>query len=213
EAPPPVVAPYVEVRPADWLLLAVLRPAWAYRLELSLIVLLAVAYVWLGDHLGRLDADRLIVAAAFVVALVGWTREPLARSLARSHIRRRWALACRHAELTSRNDRVPWVMRCALTRAGEQLRVRLPAGAQVPDLENAAERLAAFLGVREVRVSVTRPMPVMRGWWSCAVTRWPIPSRSPGRWSPPADARSGSRSRSARMRTATRSRCCCRRAP
>ena len=31
EAPPPVIAPYVEARPADWLLLAVLRPAWAYR--------------------------------------------------------------------------------------------------------------------------------------------------------------------------------------
>ncbi|HEX5876758.1 MAG TPA: hypothetical protein VF468_00255, partial [Actinomycetota bacterium] len=153
EAPPPVIAPYVEIRPADWLLLAVLRPAWAYRLELALIVLVAVAYVWLGGKLGRADADRLIVAAAFVVALLGWTREPLARSLARSHVRRRWALACRHAELASRNDRVPWVMRCALTRAGEQLRVRLPAGAQVPDLENASERLAAFLAVREVRVT------------------------------------------------------------
>ena len=44
-------------------------------------------------------------------------------------------------------------MRCVLTRAGEQLRVRLPAGAQVPDLENASERLAAFLGVREARVT------------------------------------------------------------
>ena len=153
EAPPPVIAPYVDARPADWLLLAVLRPAWAYRLELALIALLAVAYVWLGGKLGREDADRLIVAAAFVVALLGWTREPLARSLARSHLRRRWGLACRHAELASRNDRVPWDMRCSLTRAGEQLRVRLPAGAQVPDLENASERLAAFLGVREVRVS------------------------------------------------------------
>jgi hypothetical protein len=153
EAPPPVIAPSVETRPADWLLLAVLRPAWAYRLELSLIVLVAVAYVWLGDQLGRADADRVIVAVAFVVAVLGWTREPLARSLARSHVRRRWALACRHADLASRNDRVPWVMRCALTRAGEQLRVRLPAGGQVPDLENGSERLAAFLGVREVRVS------------------------------------------------------------
>jgi hypothetical protein len=153
EAPPPVIAPYVEARPADWLLLAVLRPAWAYRLELALIVLLATVYVWLGDQLGRDDADCLIVAAAFVVALLGWTREPLARGLARSHVRRRWGLACRHAELASRNDRVPWVMRCSLTRAGEQLRVRLPAGAQVPDMENASERLAAFLGVREVRVT------------------------------------------------------------
>jgi hypothetical protein len=153
ETPPPVVAPYVETRPADWVLLAVLRPAWAYRVELFLIALLAAAYVWLGGTLGRQDADRLIVAAAFVVAVLGWTREPLARSLARSHLRRRWALACRHAELASRNDRVPWVMHCVLTRAGEQLRVRLPAGAQVPDLENASERLAAFLGVREVRVT------------------------------------------------------------
>jgi hypothetical protein len=153
EAPPPVVAPYVEPRPADWLLLAVLRPAWAYRVELTLLTILAMVYVWLGGKLGRQDADRLIVATAFVLALLGWTREPLARSLARSHIRRRWALACRHAELASRNDRVPWVMRCVLTRAGEQLRVRLPAGAQVPDLENASERLAAFLGVREVRVT------------------------------------------------------------
>ena len=39
EAPPPVVAPYVETRPADWLLLAILRPAWAYRLELALLTL------------------------------------------------------------------------------------------------------------------------------------------------------------------------------
>jgi hypothetical protein len=153
EAPPPVIAPYVETRPADWLLLAVLRPAWAYRLELTLLSLLAVLYVWLGDQLGREDADRVIVAAAFLVALIPWTREPLARSLARSHVRRRWALACRHAELASRNDRVPWVMRCVLTRAGEQLRVRLAAGSQVPDLENASERLAAFLGVREVRIT------------------------------------------------------------
>jgi hypothetical protein len=153
EAPPPIVAPYVETRPADWLLLAILRPAWAYRLELALLTVLAVAYVWLGNQLGRDHADRLIVAAAFLVALIPWAREPLARSLARSHLRRRWGLACRHAELASRNDRVPWVMRCSLTRAGEQLRVRLPAGSQVPDLENASERLAAFLGVREVRVT------------------------------------------------------------
>jgi hypothetical protein len=71
EAPPLVVAPYVEARPADWLLLAILRPAWAYRLELALLTVLAVAYVWLGGKLGREDADRLIVAAAFVVAVFG----------------------------------------------------------------------------------------------------------------------------------------------
>jgi FtsK/SpoIIIE family len=152
ETPPIVTAPVVRERPADWLFNGMLRPAWAYRLELALIGLVAVAYLWLGDRLGRAGAERLIVAAAFVVAMVTWTREPLAHALFRSHLRRRWALACRHAELATINDRIPRITRCRLTRAGEQLQVRVPAGSQVPDLEAQAERIAAFLGVREVRV-------------------------------------------------------------
>jgi hypothetical protein len=142
----------VRESPGDWLFNGILRPAWAYRLELALIGLVAAAYLWLSDHLGREGAQRLIVAAALVVAAVTWTREPLARALFRSHLRRRWALACRHAELATINDRIPRITRCRLTRAGEQLRVRVPAGSQVPDLEAQAERIAAFLAVREVRV-------------------------------------------------------------
>jgi hypothetical protein len=152
ETPPIVTAPMVRERPADWLFNGILRPAWAYRLELALIALVTAAYVWLGDRLGRQGAERLIVAAALVVAMVTWTREPLAHALFRSHLRRRWALACRHAELATPNDRIPRIVRCRLTRAGEQLRVRVPAGGQVPDLEAKAERIAAFLSVREVRV-------------------------------------------------------------
>jgi hypothetical protein len=87
-----------------------------------------------------------------VVAMVTWTREPLAHALFRSHLRRRWALACRHAKLATPNDRIPRIVRCRLTQAGEQLRVRVPAGGQVPELEAQAERIAAFLAVREVRV-------------------------------------------------------------
>jgi hypothetical protein len=122
ETPPVVTAPVVRESAADWLFNGILRPAWAYRLELALIGLVAVAYVWLGDRLGREGAQRVIVAAALVVAVVGWTREPLARALFRSHLRRRWALACRHAELATPNDRIPRITRCRLTRAGEQLR-------------------------------------------------------------------------------------------
>ena len=152
ETPPIITAPIVRERPADWLFNGILRPAWAYRLELALIGLVAATYLWLGDRLGREGAKRLIVAAAFLVATVTWTREPLAHALFRSHLRRRWALACRHAELATRNDRIPRITRCRLTRAGEQLRVRVPAGSQVPDLEAQARRIAAFLAVREVRV-------------------------------------------------------------
>jgi hypothetical protein len=150
ETPPIVTAPVVRESPTGWVFNGILRPAWAYRLELALIALVATSYLWLSDHLGRESAQRLIVAAAFLVAMVNWTREPLAHALFRSHLRRRWALACRHAELATLNDRIPRITRCRLTQAGEQLRV--PAGGQVPDLEAQAERIAAFLAVREVRV-------------------------------------------------------------
>jgi hypothetical protein len=148
-----VTAPVVRERPGDFLFNGILRPAWAYRLELALAALVWAVHHWLTAELGRYAADRLVVAAAVVVGLLNWTRDPLAAALFRSHLRRRWALACRHANLASRNDRVPRITRSTLTRSGEQLRVRVPAGGQVADLEAEAERIAAFLGVREVRVT------------------------------------------------------------
>jgi FtsK/SpoIIIE family len=152
ETPPVVTAPVVRERPGDFVFNGILRPTWAYRLELALIGLVWAVHHLLTAELGRYRADRLVVAAAVVVGLVNWTRDPLAAALFRSHLRRRWALACRHASLATRNDRVPTITRTRLTRAGEQLRVRVPAGGQVPDLEAEAERLAAFLDAREVRV-------------------------------------------------------------
>jgi integrase len=61
ETPPVTTAPMVRERPGDWLFLAVVRPAWAYRVELGLISLLGVAYY-------RLEA-------LFVLALVTGLRE------------------------------------------------------------------------------------------------------------------------------------------
>jgi hypothetical protein len=148
-----VTAPVVRERPGDFVFNGLLRPAWAYRLELALVGLVWAVHHLLTAELGRYRADRLVVAAAVVVGLLNWTRDPLARALFRSHLRRRWALACRHANLATCNDRVPRITRSKLTRAGEQLRVRVPAGGQVPDLEAEAERLAAFLAAREVRVT------------------------------------------------------------
>jgi FtsK/SpoIIIE family len=153
EAPPVVTAPVVRERPSDFVFNGILRPAWAYRLELALIGLLWLLDHWLTGWLGAYDAAQVILAAALVAGMLNWTRDPLAAALFRAHLRRRWALACRHANLATHNDRVPRITRCTLTRAGEQLRVRVPAGGQVPDLEAEAERLAAFLAVREVRVT------------------------------------------------------------
>jgi hypothetical protein len=121
-----------------------------------------------------------MVAAALVVGLLNWTRDPLARALYRSHLRRRWALACRHANLATRNDRIPRITRSKLTRAGEQLRVRVPAGAQVADLEAEAERLAAFLDAREVRV--TRAPESARHARVVVIRRDPLADPTPVPW-------------------------------
>jgi FtsK/SpoIIIE family len=153
ETPPVVTAPVVRERPSDFVFNGILRPAWAYRLELALIALLWLVDDWLTARLGAYDAAQVILAAALAVGMLNWTRDPLAAALFRAHLRCRWALACRHANLATRNDRVPRITRATLTRAGEQLRVKVPAGGQVPDLEAEAERIAAFLGVREVRVT------------------------------------------------------------
>jgi hypothetical protein len=153
----------VRERPGDFLFNGILRPAWAYRLELALVALVWAVHHWLTATFGRYRADRLVIAAAIVVGLLNWTRDPLAAALYRSHLRRRWALACRHANLATRNDRTPRITRCRLTRAGEQLRVRVPAGGQVADLEAEAERIAAFLDAREVRVARDRRVRGMPG--------------------------------------------------
>jgi hypothetical protein len=181
--------PVVHGRPGDWLFLAVVRPAWAYRVELGLVFVLGVAYYWISWHLGGRAAEAIILAAAIVVAAVPWTREHLAMVLYRSHLRRRWALACRHAELATRNDRVPRITRCTLTRAGELLRVRVPAGGQVPDLESACERVAAFLDAREVRV--TREPTSARYAKVVVVRTDPLASATAIPW-PLVEARSGS---------------------
>ena len=149
------VTTYAEPRvaPGSLFLLTVLRPAWAYRVELAGIACLGVAYYWLSARYSGRTAEVVILAAAVVVAVVPYTREGLAGVLHRAHLRRRWELACRHAELANRNDHTPRITHAGLVPSGELLRVRMPAGSAVADLERAAEPVAAFLEARELRVA------------------------------------------------------------
>src|SRR4029450_7364156 len=54
--------------PSDWLFNGIMRPAWAYRLELALIALVATAYLWLGDRVGRQGGERRIIAPPLPLA-------------------------------------------------------------------------------------------------------------------------------------------------
>jgi hypothetical protein len=104
EHAPVTTYPEPRIRPGSLFVLAVLRPAWAYRVELAAITGLAVAYYWLSARYSGRTAEAVILAAAILVAAIPVTRNGLAGVLWRSHLRRRWALACRHAELANRND-------------------------------------------------------------------------------------------------------------
>jgi len=154
EHAPVTTRPEVHLSGGNLFTLTVIRPAWAYRVELAGIAALAWLFWWLTGEVGdRRRAGVIIVATAALLMLVPPVRNRLATVLHRSHLRRRWTLACRHAELVTVNDRVPRITKAAFVPSGDLLRVRMPAGRPVEDLEAAAETAAAFLEVREVRVA------------------------------------------------------------
>jgi hypothetical protein len=198
EHAPVTTYPEPRILPGSLFVLAVLRPAWAYRVELAAIAALGVAYYWLSARYSGRTAEAVILAAAVLVAAVPFTRKGLAGVLHRSYLRRRWALACRHAALLNRNDHTPRIAKAGFVPSGDLLRVRMPAGRAVADLEKQAEPVAAFLEARELCASPARPAtPATPVSWSCAATRWLTCQGCPGPTCAPPACRSGSRSRSA----------------
>jgi hypothetical protein len=154
EHAPVTTRPEVHLGAGNLFTLTVLRPAWAYRVELAGIAALAWLFWWLTGEIGdRRRAGVIILAATALLMVIPPIRNGLAILLHRSHLRRRWTLACRHADLATLNDRVPRITRASFVPSGDLLRVRMPAGRPVEDLEAAAETAAAFLEVREVRVA------------------------------------------------------------
>ncbi|MBO2459243.1 FtsK/SpoIIIE domain-containing protein [Actinomadura violacea] len=130
----------------------IVRPSWLWRRELAaLAVLVAVAVAgWLArGWLGGLLAAGWLASS---VALIPWTRHRAVRVWRRGRLRRHWDRACRYASLTTVNDRIPRIRKARTVPAGDRLLVRVPRGATVGELEAEAERVAAVLRVREVRV-------------------------------------------------------------
>ena len=157
-------------------------------------------------------AERLIVAAAIVVG--DGHLDPRAarpRPVPAPHLRRRWALACRHAELATTTTACPRIIRCrARPGPGSSSGSGCRPAARCPTWRPRPSASAAFLAVREVRVVRDPASARQPAWSSCAGIRWPTRPRSPGRWSGAVvRCRCGSPSRSARTRTATRSRSPC----
>jgi hypothetical protein len=125
---------------------------WRWRLELAAVAMTVAVWSGLAAVASRPAATLLVaallvsaVASAPVRARLGWVAR-------RARLRRRWGRACRHAGLETFNERTPRITRIATAPVGEVLRVRLPAGQCVTEVEARAEALAAYLQIREVQV-------------------------------------------------------------
>ncbi|MFA1548851.1 FtsK/SpoIIIE domain-containing protein [Actinomadura chokoriensis] len=134
------------------LLLWVVRPSWLWRRELAALGVLALvaAAGWQGR--GWVGAVVAPAEVAVIVGVVPWSRRRAAAAWRRARLRRQWDRSCRFAGLTTPNDRIPRIRRDRRVPAGDRLVVRVPRGATVDDLAGEAERVAAVLRVREVRV-------------------------------------------------------------
>ena len=94
----------------------------------------------------------LLEALAVFLLVFGPARRRIRAVFSRSRLRRRFVRACRHAQLANHNDRVPRPIRIRTTAAGHRIRVRMAAGSHAGLIDEALEPIAAFLGVREVKV-------------------------------------------------------------
>lgn len=164
--PPLVQRPAIPIRARlgvrSWITLLVIRPSWLWRRELAAVLVLAVT--GLGGAVASWSAGApaalwwAALGACPPVVVVCWLAAPVTRRASgrwwrRARLGRRWDAGCRWAGLTTVADRIPRITAMRPVPAGERLRVRVPKGSIVDDLEDAREHLAAYLRVREVRVT------------------------------------------------------------
>ncbi len=137
------------------ILLSLARTVWAYGLELLLLATVsAPTLAGIVEHhqfLGGLGSATVIAALLGVPGC----RRLLGRTLYSISVRRCWHRAVRslaQAGNHSLRGQLVAIRRVRRRRCGAVLDIRVPVGATVTDLENAAEALAAILEIRELHI-------------------------------------------------------------
>jgi hypothetical protein len=125
---------------------------WSYRVELAMFAP-TVALAWLlGGTYGWGAAVLVAIADYLVVKFCPPINRWYTRVLHRARLRRHWRRATTAIGLEAYGPG-PRIRSIQEIPAGDQLTIRVAYGTSVSDLEHDAERLAACLGVREIRVS------------------------------------------------------------
>jgi hypothetical protein len=132
---------------------AILAALWAQRLELALLGIPVLADRLLARHVGETPAATMVGLVVSLVLIIGPTRRLIFKSLHAARTKRRWKAATRDTGAMNVHGQTPRVHRAERIPAGDRLLVNVPRGTSVSELAKYAERLAAALGVREVRIA------------------------------------------------------------
>ncbi|MGH2687989.1 MAG: FtsK/SpoIIIE domain-containing protein, partial [Actinomycetota bacterium] len=153
EEPPATVQPAASERPWQRVVIRIVRPLWGLRLEILTGVTVLVTWRALAVMIGGAWGGVLLGAVVASGSCSPVVRRVVCRLFHRSRLRRRWLLGVRYAGLATLNDRVPRPTRIRAVPSGDLMQVRVPAGSNVRSLSEASDTVAAYLGVRDVRVA------------------------------------------------------------
>lgn len=126
------------------------------RVELLVLLAALVGYLWLKSLIPPLAIG--ITAVVLIVAIVA---VPATR---RFVTRRCWCVLTRHRVRTcfertrtmTHNGKMPYLVWARPTPVGERVRVWLPAGLAVTDIESISEHLASSCWARQARIEADR---------------------------------------------------------
>ncbi len=127
-----------------------------YRAELSCVAILMTTALILRGQVGPDWATLILVAVAAIVVAVPASRRYI--------IRRVWCVCSRHrarscflqTRTMTYNGRMPFLYWSRPSPVGERVRVWLPAGLAVKDIENVCDEMAAACWARSARVEASR---------------------------------------------------------
>jgi hypothetical protein len=156
EQPPPTLKPSAGSSRWQGFVVVVARPLWGLRVEIGVGLLALLVWRALSARLGGTWAGAVVAACALAGSRSPGLRRFVRGLFHRARLRRRWMLGVRHAGLANHSDRVPKLVKVRAVAAGDEVRVRVPAGSSVEMLAEQVDRIAAYLGAREVRVARDR---------------------------------------------------------
>jgi DNA translocase FtsK/SpoIIIE-like protein len=156
QEPPPTLRPAASESRWQRVVVLVLRPLWSLRVEIAVVLVLGLMWAAVASDLGVSWTAVFAVGCTSLGARSAGLRRWVRGVFHRARLRRQWMVAVRYAGLATINDRVPKAVSIRAVAAGDEVRVRVPAGSNVSLVAERAETIAAFLEVQDVRVARDR---------------------------------------------------------